>query len=75
METTENSQQGYMARDQYGETYHMYNCKYPRKWLLGYFGRKHAEKMYTDTKDGNSLHIGWIIAGHWLSVFRVFSLK
>ena len=66
---------GYMATDQHGNTYHMYNEKSPRKWLLHHFGRKNAQKMYVDGKDGKAIHTGYIIAGHWLSVFQVFGFK
>ena len=65
---------GYMAIDQHGQTYHL-DPKYPRKQLLDILGRKHASKMYVDTKSGEAKHIGWIIAGLWLRVYRVFDLK
>ena len=65
---------GYMAKDQYGNTYHMYNEKHPRKWLLNHFGRKHADRMYIDSSDGKGVHTGWVIAGHWLSVYKVYPL-
>ena len=64
---------GYMAIDQYGQAYHI-GRNLPRKWLLNYFGRKHANKMYVDRKDGGSKHVGWVIAGHWLTVYRVLDL-
>ena len=57
---------GYLAVDQYGTSYFIGNCP-PRKWLLNYFGKKHAEKMYCDKYE----HIGWVIAGHWLTVYKV----
>lgn len=66
---------GYIAIDQYGTTYQMGNIKYPRKWLLDYFDRQSANKMFVDTKEGKTKHIGWIISGMWLRVFRVFDLK
>jgi len=61
---------GFMATDQYGQTYHIGNNP-PRQWLLNYFGRKHADKMYRDTKAGKVRHVGYIIAGLWLDVYRV----
>lgn len=60
---------GYMAIDQYGQHYKI--DKYPRKELLGQLYAKHAEKMYVDTKDGNTKHIGYIINGLWLTVYQV----
>lgn len=60
----------YMAMDQYGNTYHDIG-PHPRQWLLDHFCRQRAQKMY---RDPNARHVGWIIAGHWLEVFRVFPL-
>ena len=67
-------QVGYMAIDQYGTTHHLPGVKHPRKALLAMFDRKHAAKMYADRKDGSSHHIGWIINGLWLRVYRVVDL-
>ena len=64
---------GYMAIDQYGQTYH--GLEHPRKDLLERFGRQHATKMYRDTKDGRQRHIGYVIAGLWLEVYRVSTWK
>jgi len=66
---------GLMVRDrQTGETFHIGNNP-PRKWLLRHFCRQHATKIYRYTKDGRRRHIGYIIAGRWLDVFRVCSWK
>ena len=66
---------GYMAIDETtGNTYHIGNNP-PRKWLLDYFGRQHVQKMYTDLKGGGHRHSGYVIAGHWLRVLRVFRWK
>ena len=65
---------GYMAQDQYGNTYHIGNNP-PRKWLLNHFGRYHADKMYCDAKSGKTRHAGYIIAGHWLDVYAVCEWK
>jgi hypothetical protein len=59
-----------MARDQYGETYHNLGA-HPRMALLAYFGRKHADKMFIDKKSGPPMHVGYIIAGHWLTLYDV----
>jgi len=62
----------YLARDQYGNSYHLMT-KYPRKELLALFGRQHADKVYIDPRRAQTgaIHIGWIIAGHWLTVYKV----
>ena len=73
MKTT-NDQLGYIAIDQYGMMYQI-GKNPPRKWLLNIFGRQHADKMYCDTVNGEPRHIGYIIAGLWLSVYRVCSWK
>ena len=65
---------GYMACDQFGNTLHMGDGP-PRKWLLKHFCRKSAQKIYVDLKNGKSKHVGYIVAGHWCTVYRVFSLN
>jgi hypothetical protein len=70
MMTAETKTLGFMAQDQYGQIYEIGDNP-PRKWLLDYCGRKHADKMYVDTADGAGKHIGYIIGGLWLRIFRV----
>jgi len=67
---------GYMAIDQYGQTYRIGDNP-PRKWLLEHLGGKHADKMYVDRKDNprESKHVGYVIAGLWLSVYRILPFK
>lgn len=60
----------YIAINQYGEITWL-KTEHPRKELLGMFDRKHASKMYVDKKDGGTKHIGYIIAGYWLTVYKV----
>jgi hypothetical protein len=62
---------GYMAIDQYGQTYHLSDCKSPRQALLSRFGAKSASKMYVDLKSGGVRHTGYIIKGLWLSIYSV----
>jgi hypothetical protein len=59
-----------MAIDQYGQTYHGIG-PHPRKRLLEILGAKHADKMYVDGKDGKAIHIGYIIRGLWLTIYKV----
>lgn len=59
-----------MGRDQYGQTFHDLG-EHPRQSLLRVFGSKHAAKMYVDKKDGPPVHIGYIIKGHWITLYRV----
>jgi len=59
----------YMAIDQYGNTFH--SLTHPRKDLMVRLNRKHASKMYMDKNDGSAVHVGYVIAGHWLTVYRV----
>lgn len=65
---------GYLGIDQYGDKY-ILKSQYPRKELLEYFGRKHASKMYTDLKSGGHKESGYVIAGHWITLYRVFEWK
>lgn len=59
----------YMAVDQYGETYHA--LIHPRKDLVKRIGVKHVSKMYVDGKDGQVFHVGYVIGGHWLTLYKV----
>ena len=59
----------FMATDQYGQTFH--GLEHPRKDLCGKLGCSHVAKMYNDRKDGSVRHSGYVIAGHWLSLFEV----
>lgn len=61
-----------MAIDQYGQTYHNLG-QYPRKALLERLGYRSAQKMFVDTKDGSTRHVGYVIGGLWLSLYRVTS--
>lgn len=60
----------HMAIDQFGETYHSLGA-HPRKALMERIGRRGAALMYIDDKAGKSHHVGWIIGGLWLTVYRV----
>jgi hypothetical protein len=67
---------GYLGLDQYGQAYHMTGAKFPRKWLLEHFGRASAAVMWQDFKSGGPpARCGWIVAGHWVRVFRVLALE
>lgn len=67
------AQLGFMAVDQYNTVHHL-SGKYPRKQLLKLYDRKHADKIYRDTPNGGTIHVGWIIAGRWFNVYQVHSL-
>lgn len=64
---------GYLAMDQHGECIHIQ--EHPRKTLLEKLGRKHAFKVFRDTKDGNAVHVGYCVAGRWFDVYEVHSWK
>ena len=64
---------GYLGIDQYGHNYHME--RHPRKELLKQLGKEHADNMYVDTKGGKVRHVGYIIGGMWISVYRVGEWK
>lgn len=64
----------HMAQDQWGNTYHNLGA-HPRKALLERIGAKRADKMYCDTLEGKTNHVGWIIRGHWLTVYRVTPME
>ena len=59
-----------IAQDQYGQI-HRIKGKHPRKELLNLFGVTGAQKMYVDDVHGNTKHIGYIINGLWLHLFKL----
>ncbi len=59
----------FIAIDQYGDT--KFIEKHPRKELTEYFGVQHADKMYRDGENGEAVHIGYIVAGHWYEVMKL----
>ena len=63
---------GYIAIGNYGTRHQLTDPnKHPRGQLLEKCYRKHASKMYVDTKDGEAKHIGYIVAGEWFTVYEV----
>ena len=60
----------FMAIDQYGQTYHDLGS-HPRKKLIERIGSGHVSKMYLDKKDGGSVHVGYVIGQHWLTLYEV----
>ncbi len=59
----------YMAVDQWGHTEHGLTA--PRRDLLARYKRQSCHKMYIDTNGGQSKHIGYVVAGHWFTVYHV----
>ena len=64
------TKRNYMACDQYGNWFHNLG-QHPRKALLAILGKAKASKMFQDTKDGKTMHVGYVIGGHWLTLFEV----
>lgn len=61
----------WLAIDQYGQQ-HRITGQHPRKALLEHFRRKSARKMYHDRpSDGKVEHIGYIVAGLWLRLYKL----
>lgn len=63
----------YMAIDQYGQTF--LGLEHPRKDLCDRLGRSHVEKMYIDGSNGEAIHVGYIIGGLWLRLYRVLPFE
>ena len=59
----------YVAFDQYGSFYKI--KKHPAKELKEQTGYSKASKMYMDTTDGESHHIGYICGPLWIEVFKI----
>lgn len=62
----------FIAINEHGKVYHI-GANPPRKWLLNYFGRQHADKIYDDLKGKH--HVGYVIAGVWLTIYRINDWK
>jgi hypothetical protein len=60
---------GYLAIDQYGGTLKI--DAHPRKELLAHCERSHADKMFVDSLSGQPKHIGYVIGGHWWTVYEI----
>lgn len=51
--------------DQYGTTYFAKTLKELREQIPG-----RCSKMYVDTKEGITLHVGYVIGDHWLTAYQ-----
>lgn len=60
----------YLAVNEYGYVIKLLT-KYPRKELMDYFGVKHAERIYQNTSEGTKMHVGWIVAKQWWSIYQL----
>jgi hypothetical protein len=60
----------YIARGNHGTTL-IIDSLYPRKALCDRFGRSHADRIYVDTPDGRSEHIGYFVAGEWFTLYHI----
>lgn len=67
-------QLGYVAQDQHGNTYYIGDNP-PRRWLLNYFGRQYAVRIIREQTGSKAQHVGYIIAGFWLMIYRVCAWK
>ena len=64
---------GYIAvNERTGETEHLTENRTPRAQLLERLGVQHADKMYCDTKSGETKHIGYIARGGWWRIYEVY---
>lgn len=59
-----------MGRDQRGTDYHDLG-PHPRKALMERLNSKHAKKMYMEYRDGSSQHVGYVIRGFWVHLYKV----
>jgi len=63
---------GFLGIDQYGKKYWLNKPKFPRNQLLQLFGSTYTKKMYVDTKNGKTKHIGYIIDDYWIKIYKIF---
>ena len=55
--------------DQYGNKYWASTVKELREQIPG-----RCSKMYVDKTDGRTMHVGYVIGQHWLTMFRHFEI-
>lgn len=55
--------------DQYGNRFGAKSVRELRKTIRG-----RCSKMYVDRKDGTTVHVGYVIGQHWLSMFAPVEL-
>jgi hypothetical protein len=53
----------------------MIYSKYPRKYLIQYFGNTYIQKMYEDDENGRPTHIGYIINKEWFKLYKLEELR
>ena len=63
----------YMAIDQYGQTEH--SLTHPRRDLMQRYATKHADKIYRDTVNSGTFHVGYSVRGHWFIVYEVTEMR
>lgn len=63
----------YMAIDQFGNIFH--GLKHPRKDLIEKTGIKHVSKMYLDSADRKTYHVGYILGKQWFSIYEVIPMR
>ena len=63
---------GYIAIDQYGETIKLTNIKFPKKQLMEKLNVNCVSKMYIDTEDSKTKHIGYISKGRWYRIYKIY---
>lgn len=64
----------YIGIDQYGQVYKNLG-KYPRKGLLEQLYASNASKMYQDKKNGDTMHVGYIVGGLWITLYEIIRFE
>ena len=62
----------YLYLDQYGQRFYASTVKELRE-QIGMGGSK-VSKMYNDTKDGRTIHVGYVVGSHWLTMYAPVEL-
>ncbi len=59
----------YLGIDQHGAHYTIQ--KYPRKELMAQLGSRHASRMYRERHGEPDRHVGYVVRGLWITVYKV----
>lgn len=57
--------------DQYGNIFHARTVKELRAKIAG--GGSRVQRVFVDSTEGKTLHIGYVIGGHWLTAYAPVS--
>lgn len=56
--------------DQYGNRFGAKTIKELKEEVCPFLKSPKVSKMYQDTREGKTMHVGYIVGNHWLTAYR-----